>query len=196
MNLGLMKRRRGVGKSLPYDAEIEYLQSNGTNYIEIPINFAKTDEILLEGSILETTTDKYLVAPKTWNTDKNRFGICGVYGKLFGVAYGSYVTGYTMTAVKSDKNIHIWEYFNYNFKIDSNVVRDVSNITFNAPTTNLRLFWGYNAPTEGRIKKYNHYKGNVSIELISVRIGDVGYLYDKISGQFFGGEGFILGPDK
>ena len=37
------------------------------------------------------------------------------------------------------------------------------------------------------------------MELIPVRVGQVGYLYDKISGQLFGNQGtgdFVLGPDK
>ena len=36
------------------------------------------------------------------------------------------------------------------------------------------------------------------LNLIPVRIGNVGYMYDKISGQFFGNSGsgsFALGPD-
>ena len=35
-------------------------------------------------------------------------------------------------------------------------------------------------------------------DLIPVRVGNVGYMYDKVSGQLFGNSGtgnFILGPD-
>jgi hypothetical protein len=37
------------------------------------------------------------------------------------------------------------------------------------------------------------------MDLIPVRIGNVGYMYDKVSGQLFENQGtgnFILGPDK
>jgi hypothetical protein len=37
------------------------------------------------------------------------------------------------------------------------------------------------------------------IDLVPVRIGNVGYMYDKVSGKLFGNAGtgnFILGPDK
>jgi hypothetical protein len=36
-------------------------------------------------------------------------------------------------------------------------------------------------------------------DFIPVRVGNVGYMYDKVSGQLFGNSGtgnFILGPDK
>lgn len=39
---------------------------------------------------------------------------------------------------------------------------------------------------------------NLIMDLIPVRIGDIGYMYDKVSGKLFGNEGtgeFILGPD-
>lgn len=41
--------------------------------------------------------------------------------------------------------------------------------------------------------------GTVVCDLIPVRVGQVGYLYDKVSGNLFGNSGtgnFILGPDK
>ena len=37
------------------------------------------------------------------------------------------------------------------------------------------------------------------LDLIPVRVGDVGYMYDRVSGQLFGNQGtgdFIIGPDK
>ena len=41
---------------------------------------------------------------------------------------------------------------------------------------------------------------HVSIfDFIPVRVGDIGYLYDRMSGQLFGNQGtgaFIIGPDK
>lgn len=42
-------------------------------------------------------------------------------------------------------------------------------------------------------------KGTVVCDLIPVRVGRVGYLYDKVSGKLFGNSGtgsLILGPDK
>ena len=41
--------------------------------------------------------------------------------------------------------------------------------------------------------------GTLVRDLIPVRVGDVGYMFDRISGQLFGNAGtgaFIIGPDK
>ena len=51
-----------------------------------------------------------------------------------------------------------------------------------------------------KLFSFQAYTGDtLSIDLIPVRVGQVGYMYDKISGQLFGNSGtgnFILGPDK
>ena len=39
----------------------------------------------------------------------------------------------------------------------------------------------------------------LAVDLIPVRKGTVGYIYDRVSGQLFGNQGtgdFIIGPDK
>ena len=40
---------------------------------------------------------------------------------------------------------------------------------------------------------------NLMADFIPVRVGDVGYMYDRVSGELFGNSGtgaFIIGPDK
>ncbi len=189
------------GKAKPYDAEIEYLESNGTQYIEIPFGFDKTDEIEMRFALLQTTSDKFMVCPKVWNNSNNRFGLGG--GIRFSVGYGSASTGQTLLqpVTAEDMQIHSWSYKDYVFRvIDKGLYLDVSNITFGTTTANLKLFYGYNANTSGRVVYYKQVKNGVKvIELIPVRIGEVGYLYDKVSGTLYGNNGsgnFILGSDK
>ena len=195
----------GIAPILPYDTEIEYLESTGTQFIEIPFGFYKTDEIYMDFSIdLSMGNDKYMIAPKTWNNNNNRFSF-GVMNtnKVFTAGYGSSRTGLTMLTpnIPNDGIIHNWQYKNYLFEVvDLVTSKDVSNITFGAATTNLKLFFGYNANTKGKIAYYKQIKdGQKVIELIPVRVGQVGYMYDKVSGQLFGNNGtgsFILGNDK
>lgn len=95
---------------------------------------------------------------------------------------------------------HLWRYQNYICQIvDLGLTMDVSNITFNGTTTNLVLFWKYNGASPGIIRSFKHRKATGEIlDLIPVRVGNVGYMYDKVSGQLFGNAGtgdFILGPD-
>ena len=52
----------------------------------------------------------------------------------------------------------------------------------------------------GRIYYCRFYDGNNNLieDFIPVRVGQVGYMYDKVSHQLFGNSGtgnFILGPD-
>lgn len=185
---------------LPYDAEIEYLQSSGTQYINLNFGFDKTDEIYTRFAILTTANDKYINSPIVWNNNNNRFGMG--YNGYWACAYGSVSTANTFLSPNTikDNNIHNWEYKNYTFNVtDLNLTKSVSSITFGGTTAKLRLFWGYNAATQGKISSYKHIKnGNVVVDLIPVRKDNVGYMYDKVSGQLFGNAGtgnFILGQD-
>ena len=185
---------------LPYDAEVEYLESTGTQYINLNFGFDKTDEVYTSFAILTTTNDKYINSPITWNDNNNRFGMG--FNNRWACAYGNASTANTLLSpyTAKDNNIHNWEYKNYTFNVtDLNLTKSVSSITFGGTTAKLRLFWGYNAATKGKISSYKHIKnGNIVVDLIPVRKGTVGYMYDRISGQLFGNSGtgsFILGND-
>lgn len=189
-----------LNKGLPYDAEIEYLESSGTQYIELAHGFYKTDEIIIIAATLYLANDKYLIAPKTWNNSNNRFAMVGTLNRKFAVGYGEATTD-AFLGQYGDMDLRQWNYKNYVFWTTDGVYnRDVSSTNFGAETTNLRLFWGYNSMSKGRIKSYRQIKDGVLIyDLIPVRKGSVGYMYDKVSGQLFGNAGtgsFILGPDK
>lgn len=50
----------------------------------------------------------------------------------------------------------------------------------------------------GRLFGVKIHDNSISADLIPVRVGTTGYMYDKISGQLLGNAGtgeFILGPD-
>jgi hypothetical protein len=73
------------------------------------------------------------------------------------------------------------------------------------PAYNIRLFG-----SAGIVKDYTHFLGKIYfvkisqgseiiMDLIPVRIGNIGYMYDKISKKLYGNNGesdFILGADK
>ena len=183
------KRRRymGGGSSLPYDAEIEYLQSSGTQYIQLGFGFDRTDEIDLRGCMLETTDDRYFCAPRIWNNNNNRFAMMGRNQSIFAFGFGNKTTNITELSYRSDNLPHVWTYVNNVFAItDLNKTFDVSSITFGGTTTELRLFYGYNTPSKMSAYYYKHKKNGVLVaDLIPVRVGQVGYLYDKVSGQLF-----------
>ena len=180
---------------------IEYLQSTGTQYISLPFGFDKTDEVYFNFSVDSgQNSDKYMVSPTTWNNNNNRFAM-GVHQSKFTAGYGNTGTGntYLTPSTNNDGQIHKWVYKNYIYTIsDLNLTKNCSSITFGGTSANLKLFYGYNANTKGKITYYKHIKSNMTIELIPVRIGTVGYMYDKVSRQLFGNSGtgsFTLGPD-
>lgn len=189
-------------EELSYDAEIEYLESSGTQYIDIPIDFMpSTDEIYAKFS--ENTNqnvDKYMISSFPWNTHGNKFGM-GIHNSVFTVAFDNKVTGATFLSpgTRNDGGFHTWEYSLGTMKItDLNI--STSDISAQVASNNLRLFYGYNSNTKGKWAYYRHLRdGIIIIDLIPVRIGNVGYMYDKVSKQLFSNNGtgdFILGPDK
>lgn len=201
----LMLRRRElmVSESVPYDAKIEYLQATGTQFIEIPFGFYNTDEVYIRASLdIDMDEDKFLVCANRWNDNRNRFGMVGRSRWTLCFAYGSRETNVTSLQpyTYNDGEFHNWVYKNYKCNVtDLQLSLDVNNIAFGGETTNLRLFYGYNANTSGKIAYYKQVKnGVVVIDLIPVRIGNKGYMYDKVNKTLFGNAGtgdFILGND-
>ena len=172
MLIGLRNAMLG-GKRLPYDAEVEYLESTGTQWIGLPFGFFPTDEIIADFSIdTSQTTDKYINSPTRWNTSGNRFGM-GAHDSCYTCAYGNLSTGNTHLWPEKVNNgqIHHWTYANKIVRItDVGVSRDLSGITFGAETNNLKLFYGYNLNTRGKVRSYRHIKnGQVACDLIAVR---------------------------
>ena len=70
---------------------------------------------------------------------------------------------------------------------------------------NIEIFRGKDGCSEIKMYSMQIYDKGVSADgtlvrdFIPVRVGDVGYMYDRVSGQLFGNAGtgeFIIGPDK
>lgn len=180
---------------------IEYLQSSGTQYIQLGFGFDRTDEIDLRGCMLETTDDRYFCASRIWNNNNNRFAMMGRNQSRFAFGFGNKTTNITEFSYNIDNLSHVWTYANNVFAItDLNKTFDVSSITFGGTTTELRLFYGYNTPSKMSVYYYKHKKNGVLVaDLIPVRVGQVGYMFDKITHTLYGNAGtgdFILGPDK
>lgn len=187
---------------------VEYLESTGTQYINLPFGFDPSDEIDMYAGLLVTGQDKYLVSPIRWNDNNNRFALAGTSIDLsFGVGFGQQGTNNTLLypKTKADYTIHHWTYANRIFKVTDLLLScDVTSITFGKTTANLRLFFGYNANTKGRIRSYRHKKnGKDLINLVAVRYvqdgQDIGCMFDLVTKEMFYNSGtgsFLIGPDK
>ena len=181
--------------------EVEYLESTGTQYIELDFGFDPTDKIETKFSITDTrTNDKYIVSPVEWNTNNNRFAM-GVHW-VYAIGFGGANTSTTKFSpnMNNDGHIHEWHYSNRLFEIvDLGRSKNVSAINFGSTTANLRLFYGYNTNTSGKIASYHHKKADgMEINLIPCyRKPDNKHgMYDTVSKTFYTNSGtgeFLVG---
>lgn len=196
-----LNRRRMMGNSKPYDAEIEYLESSGTQYITIP-GYIPTDyDNTFETKITflgHTTNSQW----RHWfsaytNESSNTYRIVrNSNSDSFVLVYNGSIAGGggTSIAVSIGTTYDIKLYPTY--VLFNNTHITLSTSRGNQNTGNLRLF-----STETKLRFYNfkYTKGDsIILDMIPVRVGQVGYMYDKVSGQLFGNSGtgnFILGND-
>ena len=196
-----LNRRRAMGDALPYDAEIEYLESDGNQFIDtnyIPTGTDNEFEISF----------RYLGYVNIDPTNPS-------FAQIFYAFISSNHLMYRIIIRKSDSASNIYNGNIYNAgnlilskNIDYIVKANSSNIIVN----NVYINWAFvsgqtntakirilKTDTKARIKSFKWVKGNnVMFDMIPVRVGQVGYMYDKVSGQLFGNSGtgnFILGND-
>lgn len=186
---------------LPYDAEVEYLESTGTQYIDI----------LFWGT---NTTTIYIKFETTYLTGSNSYGI-------FGCRTAARSNAFSLMQVNQNGQNFRWDYGG-----DLNIIKPVSSGWHIASTNGNSMdldgtiaaggqlnhlggsiyLFAINQnntafiPSEHlKISSFKLYRsGSLALDLIPVRKGTTGYLYDKVSNQLFGNSGtgnFILGND-
>lgn len=188
---------------MPYDSKIEYLESTGTQYINTDIYTSNTigfeiNAMGLSGAIQYHAAGFY--------KDYSLNNVC-VFGSAHGGIVGCFggdVHGYTSPGriVASNYNwqneMHICKLNKGSFYVDGNLIGSTSYTL-----TSFNKIWigaiNNIAKQSGRIYGAKVWENDVLIrDLIPVRRGNVGYLYDKVSGKLFGNSGtgqFILGND-
>ena len=184
------------GKPLPYDAEVEWLESTGTQYFDT--GYTPSINNIQSWGLLQTNTD---VPFGCLN-----FIIVSGYHRFFttsGVHYGQH-----------QDTFHVWE-LNASLKtllIDG--TRNASNIGTTDAVGNLWLFGRSDSGVKGNVRLYFFKEedqiGNPIVDFIFVRVGPrenpVGYMYDRANptggplgnGLYpnAGTGAFIIGPDK
>lgn len=210
----LVRRRMMMGGSAkPYDAEVEWLESTGTQYIDTGV--IVNNQISME-CVMAMTSVTPIFCSQGMTLD---YG-CGWFniGRYEGATIGAYFSANSREGAQTSYDRDFHTYF-----ISASLQR-IDNITAH---NNSGQHIGYN--TDRKIYReplsiymfarhinwtatddliYSHLKvkycrirfNNILIaDYIPVRVGNVGYMYDKVSGQLFGNQGtgqFIIGPDK
>lgn len=193
---------------LPYDAEVEYLQGDGQAYIlddRIVLNGAATvrlDVALTDLSYNQDLLGYYATAKKASGF---RFGSSGLVIRYSANNRVTLVidagSRYTIIGSNSESSI---------LDEDGSILASGSGV--NSWTTPLTVFCATSSsaspyarytttnPSTARVYKIEIESESVNADLIPVRKGSVGYMYDRVSGKLYGnsaGEGaFIVGPDK
>lgn len=190
------------GPVLPYDAEVEYLQSAGTQWIET--DYYPNDATVIQAKYLCNKKEKAPFAVR-WSgaSTYDTFGAYVASTSRATIYYGRFSDNkYANINVSSASAIELTIGLNQ-IKLNANT----ANITRDSFTSTYPLFLfcmnneglaSMGAPmllysltiTEG---------ANTIMDLIPVRKSGVGYMYDKVSGNLFGNDGsgsFTYGNDK
>lgn len=204
----LMERRRILMQSQvlppPGYKFIKYAENRDTAVVELPFGFEATDYVEFKMAIPNSSksSDVFLVAPKTWNDNNNRYAMGYHLGRKYCFSYGNISTSFTLLLPYTyyDLSVVVWVYAN-KFAIVKNkgVGLDVSGIKFGGVTDNLKLFFGYNTPTEGIIYYYKHQKedGTVyNIVPIQHKTTGVVEMYDTISKTIMQRTGTLYPPEE
>lgn len=200
--MGIITNRRrvmGGGQPLPYDAVVEYLESTGLE--KIITNFYVDNTIEFEYSYMTLKNNLQNSLVFAFKSNATCFGL-----------FISTITrlGYYMGS-KSVRNIN----YTHNIMVTvrgkqgklydvtdgtERLMCDVSDYGTFVSDTPLSFFNNSDGNTKQQGYVFYGFKAHTisdSIDLISVRVGTTGYMYDRVSGQLFGsatGE-FIVGPD-
>jgi len=192
--IGLNRRRMMGGEKLPYDAEIEYLESSGTQYIDTMV--APTLDTEIQCVVIPITANVNVL-----NTDlQNSFGIhitdwsSGSWACYFGNE------GYIPRQGVSNFKYNIPQSVVLNYqKVTIDGVEYSINATSMSGSTMYMFKSTWKDKDNTRICSLKIKQNNIIVrDYIPVRKGNVGYMYDKVSKQLFGNSGtgeFILGPD-
>lgn len=188
-----------------YDAEIEYLQSSGTEYIDTGIECTSDLKVQFEGLV---TTNVNAGACGGINTTSPYFRHhWSPYGSVF---YWIQRDTSSYSAVTNSVVTNTL----YNITIDptngSAIVNGVAKTFTALPssyTTGQNYFLFARKASDGAVQtrpcrfvSFKMWRGDTLLrDFIPVRVGQVGYMYDRVSEELFGNAGtgaFTLGNDK
>jgi hypothetical protein len=193
---GVVKKIAVGGQTLwkAYDAEVEYLQSTGTQYIQISstpsVGRKMVIDFSFEMNLASQDTMMYFYGTQLYY--RNASGRVRVWN------------------TKSAGDISI---YNFGTRImveleltqSNTIVRAIGASSISTPLYYagycITIFSWANGqyPSASKLYNFKDYFNNVLVrDFIPVRIGTTGYLYDKVQGKLYGNSGtgsFTLGPD-
>lgn len=193
-----------AGKALSYDSEVEYVESNGTQFINTHLYASPAMRVAMNINFTAINTNGALFRSGTnfW------YGIYINSNYFFAYTFKDNSGTFLSTGKPAVAN-HI---YTVDFDGPTRTLK-IDNVTYPIQGSPATLTSDHELPLLARItgsgvfspscsaKLYNckiFIDGSIVRDYITVRVGTVGYMYDRVSGQLFGNAGtgdFILGPD-
>lgn len=198
----------GTTPVLPYDAEIEYLQASGTQYIDTDINGQSVTRFIVQGVCAPDGNNNTQLLGGTAQGAGTFFGtrvMSGGTPRWYCMANGNGLGDPTHT---STIDATIVSTSSQTGTLTDLVSGTTSNFTsfssgsWGFPNENLLIFGGYSTRRSPNARCYSlqiYTSSGLVRDFIPVRVGQVGYMYDRVSGELFGNNGtgsFTLGNDK
>jgi len=195
--------------TLPYDAEVEYLESSGTQYINTGVLPSTGMQIGVKVSRTSNNSDwDGIVGAWTQDAVLNAVSMryTGTAGTKLVPAYGGQPDASTRPVITSGQLVEL-VLSQGSFSVDGTERCTWTPDTSALPSVPFFCFVENlgGSPWSRRYLKGRIYylwmlrDGKLVFDAIPVREGTTGYLYDKVSKQLFGNAGtgnFTIGPDK
>ena len=199
----LLNRRRIMGEheSLPYDAEVQYLQGDGVAYINTGIKPARTVQIKIHVVDYFNTSygGKWLFGGRV-SSSNGQFGFF-INGNNYNVYIAWSANQYAFnhcTTYPSECDIEM--------KLNQVKIGNTTHTFSGSSFTGTQPIHIFGLNNNGSNISNGDYKigasyitdGTTTLDLIPVRKNGVGYMYDKLSGELLGTPvgAFTIGPDK
>ena len=188
----------GGGSILPYDAEIEYLQSTGTQWIDTGVTVGGTNNIIVELKVAQTVDTTAVSFYFTQHlSGSNHFAVYVNASNKYACIYkGKWAASTTST----DRSVYVINYDNGKLYKDGTLLVTASSTTSVTTSKTLSLFSDHGSDSNKfKLYYFKLMSNHVTVlDMIPVRVGQVGYMYDRVSKTLFGNAGtdsFILGAD-
>jgi hypothetical protein len=175
---------------LPYDAEVEYLESTGTQWmwIKLPVSVDNSATVNMTGYV--GMTNRELFSFDKSNITQFNIETGSTYYRWWSWSPINLGSGFLNSLHSYKCNSSIW--------VDG-VLKGTITPTMTHSTQDLYILNGTHGATSGRIYHVSvEYGGRLIFDAIPVRVDTIGYLYDRVSGELFRNQGtgsFIIGPD-
>lgn len=194
-----------ASQPLPYDAEVEYLESTGTQWIDTLVNPLVSPTVHIGMEFINSADKDYLGNTNLGSVIGSSLFIADFadyklqyyrYASVYSVAATDVISTGTFHDLVIGKSVYVDSTFTYSSP--NTYIYDVSQ-------TNIMLFKsGRGNPASFRCSYFKLYDGEILVrDFIPVRFTNElgqseGAMYDKVSRQLFRNAGtgqFVIGPD-